>query len=549
MSLIGTSINRRGFLESAACAVGAGLVAGPLASGVAAQPPSAARKRKNITSLDAHDLAAWRAGVKEMKRRSQEDPDDPTGWMFQANMHGSIVPGELFNGCQHGHWWFLPWHRMYLYYFERILIHAIQASGFPIPSDFGLPYWDYTGDAMGLTAKRTIPQSLRDRQYVPPGETAAESNPLFEVERIAARNSEMNPSPLPASAVSMTDAFAFTNFVNSASGFPSGFGGRNRTSPSFFDPNRAGQFEITPHGAVHNSVGGKMSRFDTAAQDPIFWTHHCNLDRLWNRWLAEDNRTNPDHNGPWGTQTFTFFNENGDDTTDPVHRFLEYVQGNVIDYVYDDGSESFAPPLLAVAEAPHAGSLQLHAHNGPSEGASMPTGKEVFSFPPPSFALTAEPLSVSVPIPEPQRGGIEAAAAVIESVPESTAPPKELLLVLEGIQLPGTLDGYYEVYLNPPTGAQPDFSGPHYVGNLVPFSLRGHGGHGDPETVDASVSLTLRLTDAVRRLRRINAWNSESLQVTFVPVSVEDVADSRLIRASFRAFRVIEVDPNEQAQE
>lgn len=44
----------------------------------------------------------------------------------------------------------------------------------------------------------------------------------------------------------------------------------------------------TPHGTIHTSVGGSggsMSSISTAAHDPIFWLHHCNIDRYFYNWM------------------------------------------------------------------------------------------------------------------------------------------------------------------------------------------------------------------------------------------------------------------------
>lgn len=44
----------------------------------------------------------------------------------------------------------------------------------------------------------------------------------------------------------------------------------------------------TPHGTIHTSVGGSggsMSSISTAAHDPIFWLHHCNVDRYFYNWM------------------------------------------------------------------------------------------------------------------------------------------------------------------------------------------------------------------------------------------------------------------------
>jgi hypothetical protein len=43
-----------------------------------------------------------------------------------------------------------------------------------------------------------------------------------------------------------------------------------------------------------------MVRPETAAQDPIFWLHHANIDRLWERWLQlGGGRANPVNFSPW----------------------------------------------------------------------------------------------------------------------------------------------------------------------------------------------------------------------------------------------------------
>jgi len=49
----------------------------------------------------------------------------------------------------------------------------------------------------------------------------------------------------------------------------------------------------TPHNQLHNIIGGKggiMSDVSVAAYDPIFWLHHCNMDRHYYTWTH--NNTN-----------------------------------------------------------------------------------------------------------------------------------------------------------------------------------------------------------------------------------------------------------------
>jgi hypothetical protein len=37
------------------------------------------------------------------------------------------------------------------------------------------------------------------------------------------------------------------------------------------------------HGEVHNAVGGDMASA-SSPNDPLFWLHHANIDRLWSMW-------------------------------------------------------------------------------------------------------------------------------------------------------------------------------------------------------------------------------------------------------------------------
>ena len=50
----------------------------------------------------------------------------------------------------------------------------------------------------------------------------------------------------------------------------------------------------------------------TAANDPIFYLHHANIDRLWKRWLDQGGgRQNPLNDTTWMNTAFGFFDEKG----------------------------------------------------------------------------------------------------------------------------------------------------------------------------------------------------------------------------------------------
>jgi len=107
--------------------------------------------RRDIYTLPdgGRAIQSLRRGIAEMKRRSAVDPRDPTGWFFQAAIHGGQV-GPQIQRCQHANRFFLSWHRMYLYYFERILRAAARDD------TLTLPYWDYS-----IPGRASLPPVMR----------------------------------------------------------------------------------------------------------------------------------------------------------------------------------------------------------------------------------------------------------------------------------------------------------------------------------------------------------------------------------------------------
>lgn len=93
----------------------------PPFSAIPALPPFV---RQSIASLTPAQIASLQHGIQVMMSRP---PSNPTSYRFQANIHGTLdsatTPQEMqsWNNCEHGSYYFLSWHRMYLYFFDRIL--------------------------------------------------------------------------------------------------------------------------------------------------------------------------------------------------------------------------------------------------------------------------------------------------------------------------------------------------------------------------------------------------------------------------------------------
>lgn len=130
------------------------------------------RTRPAAHSVTADYVARLNAGIAAMKALPA---DDPRSFAAQASVHcaycdGSYSP-EGFPGAElqvHNSWLFFPFHRCYLYFFERILGSLI---GDP---SFGIPFWNWDApDGMRMPAMYADQSSQlydprRDGRHAPP---------------------------------------------------------------------------------------------------------------------------------------------------------------------------------------------------------------------------------------------------------------------------------------------------------------------------------------------------------------------------------------------
>ena len=418
--------------------------------------------RKSFKTLTAAELTAYKNGVAVMKQRSVINPNDPTGWTYQAAIHGtSATPVQTaWSTCQHNTTFFLSWHRMYICFFERILR---KASGMP---GLGLPYWNYS-DAADATA-RFLPAAFRS-----PATTA---NPLYDGSRNAALNAGTGQLAAPA--------------VSLASVIP---------GPTGFYP-FSGNVNGTPHGAVHGGVGGNMGAFNTAGLDPIFWLHHCNIDRLWNRWLAGGGgRSNPPATDTaWHNTNFTFFDENGAQVQMKGADIVN-PQNSMCRSCYDEEAVFVIWDLL------------------PWRFKYLDILIGYYRKP---IVLDTRRLTFVIDLNE-------KAKEVFARALQAAKPEDELnfRLNFEGAKADKPLEFFYEVYLNLPENvADPNYKMESYAGNLSFFGAdQKHSmGRGEKE----ELKFGLNITDAVKRLRNLGA--AQTLSVTLVPTGLVSKDEQRL---------------------
>lgn len=142
---------------------------------------------------------------------------------------------------QHGSNKFLPWHRELLARFENDLHSADHCVFFP--------YWD-------VVALPSFPAGI-----------ATTDNPVFPpaVRNITAGTS--TPVTRSIGAGGNLPNAGMLSFVTAA------------TTYTTFNQ-RLEQW----HNAVHVYVGGDMAFISRAPNDPAFWLHHSNIDKIWHDW-------------------------------------------------------------------------------------------------------------------------------------------------------------------------------------------------------------------------------------------------------------------------
>ncbi|WP_405421940.1 tyrosinase family protein [Streptomyces erythrochromogenes] len=451
-------------------------------------PQQVAHVRRNVWTLPAGDLTLthYAAAVAEMKAR---DPDDPTGWTYQAALHGTGVtpPKPLWNGCKHGSWYFLAWHRMYLWYFERIVRATVVRLGGP--ADWALPFWDYDAD--------------REQARIPPAfrEEEGGANPLF-----AERANLVNEGePLPFEITSPAYAMGRTLFVGEAE-----FGGGITPNGSTFW-NRKGALEDTPHNAVHSHIGRWMGRTTTAALDPVFWLHHANIDRLWFLWSGRTGHSNPD-DPRWISQEYKFFDADGSRQSLAASDVLD--TAGRLGYTYESPVPISPPVPLPPSATRFPVPESTSGPSGPSapEPPPPPRRREMAGSSEQPLRLVGRAESIAVPIDRRTTRPLGEALGVDE--PEAD---RHVYLNVEDIEGDANPDRVYGIYVNLPEGASRAQAEGHRVGNLSFFGIeRAQDPRGDEHPHGLRVSV--EITPLVRRLQAEGAWDEARLSVTFRPL-------------------------------
>ncbi|XP_047307722.1 polyphenol oxidase, chloroplastic-like [Impatiens glandulifera] len=269
-------------------------------------PPTRLRIRPASHLVDKKYVEKFERAVRLMKALPSTDP---RSFYQQANIHCAYCDGAYdqvnYPGLElqvHNSWLFFPWHRYYLYFFEKILGKLIDDP------TFAMPFWNWDNPAgMPIPAIYSNPNSplydpLRDPLHQPP--TLVNFN-----------YDGTDPTSTNEEQISDNLALMYKQMISNGKKANS-FLGEPYRAGSEADPG-GGSIENSPHGPVHGWTGDRnqpngenMGNFYSAGRDPIFMAHHSNIDRLWAVWNTLGGRRRNFTDTDWLNTSFAFYDEN-----------------------------------------------------------------------------------------------------------------------------------------------------------------------------------------------------------------------------------------------
>ncbi|MEE7493416.1 tyrosinase family protein [Methylobacterium oryzae] len=501
------AVTRRGALAAGGI-VGAGLLAGQVPGTAALAGPVGVPVRRSLQGLAWNDpiLETYRDAVRILKAKPAADP---LSWVGLCSIHGGP---SSFKYCPHGDWYFLPWHRAFTVMYERIVR---SVTGNP---DFAMPFWDWTANP------------LMPEVFLSPATPDGRPNPLH-VDDDGVRRTWPADRPMPSSIVGR----AVLDEILGATPYEV-FGTSRNPLQDSSDPDWVprgggvqGTLEATPHNNVHNLVGGWMPTRQSP-RDPLFFMHHCNIDRIWALWSAgHQNSAAP----LWTEMTFTehFRNPDGSFWSPKVSDLQD---PEALGYSY--GLRTVASAAAGPDSRTVALGRKLDSVLAPPTGRAATPGVVTASVANASTATSAAPLSLPLPLPAgaiatiARRAPSPSGTAAVNSGRslELAATGPRALVFLRDVAITDPSTTSFRVFVDQPDlGPDTADTAPGYVGTVAVLD-HGSGddaGHRDGHAPrqdgrHVAPSFVLDITDAIQRVHGASGAPPAEVRLQLLPVSI-----------------------------
>ncbi|XP_027932205.1 polyphenol oxidase A1, chloroplastic-like [Vigna unguiculata] len=426
-------------------------------------------------------LAKYKKALDLMKKLP---PKDPRNFMQQANVHCAYCDGAYhqvgfpdLDLQVHNSWLFFPFHRWYLYFYERILGSLINDP------TFALPFWNWDAPRgmklPSIYAERKSPlyDPLRNPNHQPP--TLVDLD--FDLD-----------DPDADGKISSNLTIMYRQVVSNGK-TPRLFLGNAYRAGDEPDPG-GGSVENVPHGPVHLWTGDlnqpnneNMETFYSAARDPIFYSHHSNIDRLWSVWKTLGGKRRDFTDSDWLESGFLFYDENKNLVRVKVKDCLDTRK---LGYVYQDVDI----PWLNSKPSPRksrARKVAFAENFGVGAAQAAETSRSV------KFPLVLDSV-VSTRVKRPNK-----------SRSKKEKEEEEEVLVIEGIEFDRNTPVKFDVFVNDEDDTQIRADNTEFAGSFV--SVPHTHKH---KNKNIKTYLRLGLTDL---LEELEAEDDDSVMVTLVP--------------------------------
>ena len=248
-------LDRRIFVAGAATALAAPFV-------IVKAHADTPRLRRDVQSLDSSD-AFFSKYADAVQKMHDLPTSDQRNWRNQALIH--------LNHCPHATQSFVHWHRHYILNFELICGNLIGDT------NFALPYWNWSGK------NGIIPDPFFDVNQL---------NVQFWNDPSNAQSDNWSPNPVTTVGTrALSKGQGLQDDPDAGQMFTQDFIDAIKQNTQF--PIFTGQLEGSPHNNGHVITGGGTGHMGDGMSplDPIFWLHHCNIDRIWAEWQTAQNTT------------------------------------------------------------------------------------------------------------------------------------------------------------------------------------------------------------------------------------------------------------------
>jgi len=231
---------------------------------------------------DCH--TSFRRAWRDLTCQEQDDYLDAVIQVKNSGLYDEFIAVHLSVApLTHSPAEFLPWHRWFIWNFEKLLQRTTGRCVY-------IPYWDWERDSQ-WERQSDIMHSATFGTW---GGTGCTTNGITDYHAPFRRSPGVNNGPIGCVTRDFMTGFSFSGeaqvlaMIANYNQFADTTG--NARGQTQDNPAETGttngfrvEFENGPHMLVHGIIAGHMGT-NWSPADPLFHLHHANVDRMWTMW-------------------------------------------------------------------------------------------------------------------------------------------------------------------------------------------------------------------------------------------------------------------------